>query len=277
MADFQHRNLPEQFSRLAYWRREIGFRVQVSAHRLVMLSSLDAAADFNKYYRLPRERVFVVRFAVLPPNIPDEERVQEAMRRYGLPETFFYLPNQFWRHKNHLLVVEALAQLRAKGIEVVVAASGRPMDPRHPEHYRWVEQRIADYGLGHQFRLLGMIPRDDLFALMHASTAVVNPSLSEGWSTTVEEARSLGAPLLLSDLQVHQEQAGEEARYFDRYSSESLARALTEFKPVSRLERVARAQRGIALAEARVRTFARDFSRVVECAVEGQRLSSALK
>jgi glycosyltransferase involved in cell wall biosynthesis len=278
MADFQHRNLPDQFSRLAYWRREIGFRVQVSSRRVVMLSSFDAASDFKKYYRLPGDRLFVVHFAVLPPRIPDEDSVQEVVRRYGLPQEFFYLPNQFWRHKNHLLVVEALAKLRAKGLEVVVAASGRQMDPRHPEHYRMVEQRIEDYGLGSQFRMLGMIPREDLFALMHASTAVLNPSLSEGWSTTVEEARSLGAPLLLSDLSVHREQAAEDASYFDRYSKDSLARALAEFKQVSRVERVARAQRANALAQERVRAFARDFSQVVQCAVAGrQRMNSALK
>jgi glycosyltransferase involved in cell wall biosynthesis len=278
MADFQHRNLPDQFSRLAFWRREIGFRVQISSGRLVMLSSLDAATDFNKYYRLRSDRLFVVHFAVLPPSIPNEDRVQEVMQRYGLQQHFFYLPNQFWRHKNHLLVVDALAQLRAKGIEVVVAASGRQMDPRHPEHYRLIEQRIGDYGLGPQFRLLGMIPRDDLFALMHASTAVLNPSLSEGWSTTVEEARSLGAPLLLSDISVHREQAADEASYFDRYSSDSLARALAGFKPVTRLERVVRAQKAHILAQERVRTFARDFSRVVQCAVEGRsQVNSAFK
>lgn len=33
----------------------------------------------------------------------------------------------------------------------------------------------------------------------------VNPSFYEGWSTTVEEAKSIGVPLLLSDIPVHRE------------------------------------------------------------------------
>ena len=115
----------------------------------------------------------------------------------------------------------------------------------------WWSRELQTTGLRSQYRLLGMIPRDDLYALMHASAAVLNPSLSEGWSTTVEEARSLGAPLLLSDLPVHREQAGDEASYFDRYSSDSLAAALARFKVESRLERVARAQKANALAHAR--------------------------
>ncbi len=42
---------------------------------------------------------------------------------------------------------------------------------------------------------------------MLCSTALINPSQFEGWSTTVEEAKSLGVKMLLSDLEVHKEQA----------------------------------------------------------------------
>ena len=48
------------------------------------------------------------------------------------------------------------------------------------------------------FLFLGLIPRDDVQGLMEISVAVVNPSLFEGWSTTVEEAKALGVPLVLS-------------------------------------------------------------------------------
>ncbi len=58
---------------------------------------------------------------------------------------------------------------------------------------------------------------------MRACTALINPSLSEGWSTTVEEAKSLGVPMLLSDLRVHREQAGDCAYYFDPEAAGQLA------------------------------------------------------
>ena len=48
---------------------------------------------------------------------------------------------------------------------------------------------------------------------MCASVALLNPSHFEGWSTTVEEARALGVPMLLSDLDVHLEQAQGIARF----------------------------------------------------------------
>ena len=42
---------------------------------------------------------------------------------------------------------------------------------------------------------------------MRQSVAVLQPSLFEGWSTTVEEAKSIGKTILLSDIPVHREQA----------------------------------------------------------------------
>ena len=46
------------------------------------------------------------------------------------------------------------------------------------------------------------------------ASALINPSRSEGWSTTVEEAKSFGVPMILSDIDVHREQTGGTARYF---------------------------------------------------------------
>ena len=80
---------------------------------------------------------------------------------------------------------------------------------------------------------------------MNASTALLNPSLYEGWSTTVEEARSAGVPMLLSDLTVHREQAGDRAAYFSGGDAEGLANLLQSYQPLLRaaLRVAARAER----------------------------------
>ena len=259
IPDFQHRTLPQQFSRLAYWRRELGFRVQIAAGRTIMLSSQDSMRICLSRYHVDRDRLALARFSVMTDSVPDAAAARAVATHYGLPEHFFYLPNQFWRHKNHLLVLEALALLRQWGLPIVVAASGRTLDPRHPDHFPALEGRIRELQISDQFRLLGMIPHPHLTGLMCASDAVLNPSLSEGWSTTVEEARSLGVPLLLSDLDVHKEQAGEGAVYFDRNDPGSLAAAMQAFRPLDREARREKAQRAHAEARARVQQFATEF------------------
>ncbi len=227
IPDFQHRGMRHLFSRTAYWKRELGFRAQIAASRTIMLSSEDARKTCETLYPSTVGRTHVVRFAVPPPTIiPTAAQAGAVADRYGLPASYFFMPNQFWQHKNHLMVVDALALLKRRGQTIVVAASGKQLDPRRPAHFENVKSAIARSGVADSFRLLGLLPYEDLVPLMCASVALLNPSHFEGWSTTVEEARALGVPMLLSDLDVHLEQAKGIARFFDRHSAESLANAL---------------------------------------------------
>lgn len=228
IPDFQHRELPHLFSRAAWWKRELGFRAQIAAGRTIMLSSGDAKDACERHYPSAIGRTHMVRFAVPSSGRPDLATIQAAREAHNLPERYFYLPNQFWQHKNHLLVIEALALLKQQGHSIVVAASGKQLDPYKPGHFELIAARLASADVAEQFRLLGLIPYEHVAPLMTGSVAVLNPSLFEGWSTTVEEARALKIPLVLSDLPVHKEQALGWARFFDRTSAQSLADALLE-------------------------------------------------
>lgn len=228
IPDFQHRELPYLFSRAAWWKRELGFRAQIAAGRTIMLSSHDARDACERHYPATVGRTHVVRFAVPSGRRPDMAEVRRVREIHGLPERYFYLPNQFWQHKNHLVVIEALALLKQANRDIIVAASGMQLDPYKPEHFQRILSRLAATDLKHQFRLLGLIPYEHVAPLMVGSVAVLNPSLFEGWSTTVEEARALQVPMVLSDLAVHQEQADGIARFFDRTSASSLADALLQ-------------------------------------------------
>ena len=269
--DFQHRHLPNMFSRHQWVRREIGYRAQVAGGRILMLSSEDARADSERFYPGSAGRTVVVRFAVQPPPLPAPPG-PELLAKYALPEQFVYLPNQFWKHKNHAVVIEALALLRQRRSPIVVAASGNPNDTRHVGHYRKLIERVTALGVASDFRFLGMLPYTDVVGLTSLSHALVNPSFFEGWSTTVEEAKSLGAPLVLSGINVHREQAGESAIYFDAHSPASTAEALMtaweRTPPTTVRERHAVAAESAA---ARIRDFAFAFANAAETARETQR------
>ena len=237
-----------------------------------MLSSEDARRDCETFYPSTAGPTRAIPFAV-PPSDPDLLLEARAVADgYGLPSRFFFMPNQISKHKNHLLVLDALALLRSRDIDVVIVSSGKQADERHPDHFASVQSKVASLGLQRQFRMLGLIPYQHLLALMHASDALLNPSLFEGWSTPVEEARGLGVPLLLSDLDVHREQAAEDATYFDRYSAQALASTLERFQPLSPGERAVRIARGRASAAERVRHFAAEFALLVTDCTAGRAL-----
>jgi len=265
IPDLQHRVLPQLFSRAARFRRELGFRAQMASGRVVMCSSEDTRTAFERLY--PGVPVRAVRFAVRAPAQASAATIAAARARHGLPEHYFFMPNQFWAHKNHRLVLDALRLLAARGQKVTVLASGQQSEPRNPTHVPALLADIRAASLGTQLITPGLLPYEHLAPLMQGSAALLNPSLFEGWSTTVEEARSAGVPMLLSDIAVHREQAGETARYFDPTSPEALAEALLGFEPLTPAEREMRRDVAAGEAHARVARFAADFVALVEHAL----------
>ncbi|HTJ97636.1 MAG TPA: glycosyltransferase family 1 protein [Rhodocyclaceae bacterium] len=268
IPDFQHKVLPHLFSKSAWWKREIGFRAQIFGNRIIMLSSDDAKHACERYYPATRGRTHTVHFAVPPGAAPDFPAARAIADSYGLPQNFFFMPNQFWRHKNHIRVLDAMAILRARGVDIVVAASGTQHDPRAPEYFAAFEQTLKEQRLDTSFRLLGLIPYAHLSALMRCCQSLLNPSLFEGWSTTVEEARAMATPMLLSDLDVHREQMGTAALYFRRNSGEDLANALQAVQPFDGIARELALTTARSQAEARVRGFAENFARLASTTAE---------
>ena len=264
MPDFQHRNLPQHFRKTTYLKREIRWRMQVASGRHMLLSSEDARRDCETFYPASRGKTSVVRFAVMPR--PDALALDPAAiaSRYGLPRQYYFLPNQFWRHKNHSLVIKALAALKERGVDITVAVSGRKQDPYNRDHYSQIESMIESFGVGRNFRVLGMIPYAHLIALMRGCQALINPSLCEGWSTTVEEAKSLGVPMILSDLSVHREQASPNTEFFDPYSVSQFAELIYAYDQPSPQNRVSAEQAAIAEAADRVKQYALDFVHTVD-------------
>jgi glycosyltransferase involved in cell wall biosynthesis len=262
--DFQHRQLPHLFSPIARWRRDLGFRAQIASGRRILLSSESALRDCRKFYPGVAGNVSVVRFATQPaPDLLTANSSQVRMK-YGLPSKYFYLPNQFWRHKNHQVVVDALTILKKRRFDVVVAATGSTKDPREPDYFKSIMRQVEGHGLGTNFRYLGMIPLDHVYALMRTSTALINPSRFEGWSTTVEEAKSFGVPMILSDIDVHREQTGGTSRYFGIDDPKALADHLSD---VSQSAEPVVARDLLPNLDKRVRAFAVEFAHVVTSAM----------
>jgi glycosyltransferase involved in cell wall biosynthesis len=145
-----------------------------------------------------------------------------------LPLQWFYLPNQFWAHKNHGIVIDALNLLKKQGVHPTIVCTGTTADHRSPHYFGQIQKKIADYHLQDQFIILGLIPYAEVAALAKYSLAMINPSFFEGWSTSVEEAKSLGKRIILSHLPVHLEQAPQKAHYFDPKNAKELAEIMLQ-------------------------------------------------
>lgn len=218
--DFQHKYLPQFFTADEIKKRDHYLATFDRYVHEIVFSSDTALHHFKLFYPDSTARTHVFKFASAPAsNLTSWEDVQ---KKYRIEGDFFLVANQFWPHKNHLLVIEALKELQAKNFTLVF--TGKQDEPYFSE----VKNLCGKYKITNQVRFAGFIPREDQLALMKYSLAVIQPSQFEGWSTVIEDARTLNKLVLASRIDIHVEQLGEQGKYFGVDNAGELASQMKE-------------------------------------------------
>lgn len=225
IPDFQEKYYPNFFSMDDLAFRESFNLKLVTNKNAIVFSSYDAKNDFEKFYPAATNPIYILPFAV---TIPDYSAVkfEDLKLQYQLNEPFFIIPNQFWIHKNHNVVIEAAALIRDKGIKFKILFSGKNYDPRCPEYTSQLLEKVKNSCLEKEVLFLGFLERNTLLNLIENAAAVIQPSLFEGWSTVVEDAKALNKPIIASNLAVHKEQMGAKGIYFEPTDALALAEAI---------------------------------------------------
>ena len=228
IPDFQHKYLTHFFTKEQIKNRDAALELTACNAPSVVLSSKTSELDFQTFFPESAHKSKILSFKILPLENWFTADACQTQQEYYLPDRFFLISNQFWQHKNHLVVFKALSILREKSIYPNIVCTGYIHDNRQPNYSDTILQTIHKSGISQQVYLLGLIPKLDQIQLMRRSLAVIQPSLFEGWSTVVETARTLGKPMLLSDLPIHLEQNPPYSDFFDRNSPENLAHLIAE-------------------------------------------------
>lgn len=227
IPDFQHIDLPEMYSEKDRHDRETLSRNILGRAKNVVFSSEHAQEKANCLYGKVKPRSYVLHFTTVPkPDWYGDPALVKA--RYGLPEKYLIVCNQFWRHKDHKTLFKAVALLKQQGRPIHLVCTGATDDPRNPDLYGALLEQLKEDQITSYVHILGRIPRDDQMMLMRGALAVIQPSLYEGWSTVLEDARTLGVHIVVSDFPVHLEQGLPNALYFEKGNFRDCARAILE-------------------------------------------------
>lgn len=273
LPDFQYLRRPDLLSKEMRDWMEAYFRTHVAAAAQIILSSEDARSDFAIVFPERIGSTHVVRFC----SVPDEQwwalEPTDVARKYRLPDRFLIVCNQFTRHKNHLLLMEALKLLREGGLgDVHIVCTGSAFDHRGEDYVGLVRRYVEEQSLQEQVHILGLIPRAEQIALVRRAAAVVQPSLFEGWSTIIEDAKTLGKPVFASDLPVHAEQLGSRAALLPQDDPQEWATAIAaewaQMRPGPSSEREAEGLQRLELAK---QDCARAFVQALKSAVKTER------
>lgn len=248
IPDFQHKNLPEFFSEEELARKDENFLQVTELANPLVLSSEDAKCDLKHFYPNHKCSVKVVHFvSYIEPEVraitPKLE--QEVADKFGLKKKYIYLPNQFWQHKNHIVAVKAIESIKSRSelADYDFVFTGNLEDYRNPEYINQLKAIMTAPSVADSIKLLGFVDRTEQLCIMKNARFVVQPSLCEGWGTVLEDAKVLDKTVLLSKIQVHEEQKNEKCILFDPHNPHELADLMIETAKQEFTEDV---ERGIA-------------------------------
>ena len=243
--DLQHRHFPEFFSKAEVARRDVLHGTACRLATVVVAESFAAKSDIIEQYAVPQEKVVAI-----PRGAPTifyrstvADDLEAIRRRYALPQRFMFYPAQYWPHKNHARLLQALALLRDRHRLVThLVCTGRPAHdwPR-------IRAQARELKLGEQVSFLGYIDAGDLRALYRLTDFLVLPSLFEGGGFPLLEAFQEGVPVACSSVTSLPEYGGDAVLLFDPLSVEGMAEAIRKMWCGSDLRESLRA-RGTARA-----------------------------
>jgi glycosyltransferase involved in cell wall biosynthesis len=201
ILDLQHEHLPAFFSRAERTYRRVAYRSAARRCERVVTISHHAARDIVERLGVPEERVRPIHLGL-----------DHSVFRPGTEarEPFLLYPARPWPHKNHARLFEAFRELRRRRpeLELVLTAYEGP----------------APDGV----RSLGHVSRDELVDLYQRASALVFPSLYEGFGQPPLEAMACGCPVASSNAASLPEVCGDGAYLFDPSSVEEAIAAVED-------------------------------------------------
>ena len=230
IPDFQHKFLPHLFSWHNRLIRELRFRLIISQADALVLSSQDVHNHLQKFYgTTSKPAVHVLRFMSMIKDFPLKSEI-EIRQKYQLTTPYFVVSNQFYQHKNHLVVLQAIVALtKSWGKNFKVVFTGKTEDYRSPHFFPSLLHFIQQNQIQDQILIAGLIDRSDQLSLLKHALVIVQPSKFEGWSTVIEDAKTLQKPLICSDIAVHREQLANVGYFFNPDYPTELSNLMQQF------------------------------------------------
>lgn len=205
LLDIQHLDLPQLFSRAELlYRRPFyeGFAKRTDA--IVTISHF-AKQRIVEQLSIDADRIHVAHLGV------DQSRYTPVL---GDRANFVLYPARGWPHKNHARLIEAMkiARKSIPDLKLVLTGGGQSTLRDLPE---WVDRR-------------GLVEPQELLSLYQTASALVYPSLYEGFGLPPLEAMASGCPVAVSNAGSLPEIVGDAAVQFDPTDPAAIAQGMIE-------------------------------------------------
>ena len=219
--DLSFMHFPEAFPAAQRWYLASQTARSVRRARRVIAISESGKQDVHRFFDVPLAHIDVVYPGVdavyqpLPPA-----NVAAFRERQDLADRFILHVGTLQPRKNIPVLIEAFAQAAPPDVTLVlVGGKGWLFDE--------IFSQVEALGLGERVRFTGYAPDADLPLWYNAASALVLPSLYEGFGMPAVEAMACGAPVIAADSSSLPEAVGEAGLLFAPQNVAELADRMT--------------------------------------------------
>lgn len=220
IMDLMHRYEPDYEEVAAeYEGREVVFRHQCEIAEIILVDSEVGKEHVLESYGAYRKDL-AAHIRVLPMIPPDYiyHHTFIPQMPFELFDKYIFYPAQFWTHKNHDGLINAVAWLRDRGTIVNLVLVGSEQNNR-----KNIEALIQAKKLEDQVKILGYVSNDEMVYLYQHARAMVMPTFFGPTNIPPLEGFALGCPVATSRIYGLPEQVGDAALLFDPHSVEEIA------------------------------------------------------
>ncbi len=223
--DLQYKTYPEFFTAAD----DVAHRHSMFITACRRAAAFAAISDFSRdaaitHGRLDPARIRTIYLRMAHRIAPIVEHDQGVLNRLGLTRwQYLIYPANFWKHKNHEMLLTAFGLACREGLaaDVKLVCTGAP-----GARQEWLMSAARTMSLGDRVLFPGFLSNPELAALMGNCSGVVFPSLYEGFGLPVIEAMAVGVPVACSNVTSLPEVAADAAILFDPRVPTQIAQAM---------------------------------------------------
>jgi glycosyltransferase involved in cell wall biosynthesis len=183
---------------------------------LVVVGTERGKEEIQTAYGVNPERLKVVPFPV------KEFKITSTIARDSL--AFFY-PANFWNHKNHILLLEAIKMAKEdSGLPVKLILTGSDKG-----NLEYLKEKILELELEENIQILGFVSRDEIEFIYSKVNAILFPSLIGPDNLPPLEALASGCRVAVSDIPGARDQLGNHVDYFAKNNPRELADLILKY------------------------------------------------